>query len=381
MPYAPRLLFPMAFLLLALSGCGADAPPPDRPRTVMVAHPAPATGTAEAFAGEVRAREESPLSFRVAGNLSRRLVDAGDHVAAGQLLATLDPADQQLQADAARADLAAAEAELARVRGDHARYAALAKDRLVSRSTMDAQDAALTAAQGQARAARAQAGVAGNQAGYTELRAPRAGVIASRSAEAGQVVAAGQAVFTLAADGGREVVIAIPENRFREVAVGDPAVVEPWSAAGTRLPGRIREIAPAADPQTRTHAARVALRGDAATRVDLGQSARVYLQPRDGAAPAFAVPLSAVQRGEGGTASVWVVGPGDTLQARAVTTGAYGPETVPVRGGLQAGDWLVLAGGHLLRDGQKVAAVDRDNRPVTVAAPPRAAAAPAPAAD
>lgn len=244
----------------------------------------------------------------------------------------------------------------------------LLQQKLVSQSAYDAQAAAFKAAKGQADAARAQLEVARNQAGYAQLRAPGDGVIASRQAEAGQVVAAGQAIFTLAADSGREVLIALPEARIRQFRVGQPAQVELWSAPGEPLPARIREIAPAADAQTRTYAARVALEGAAAQAVDLGQSARVRIGG-EAAADVLQIPLTAVQRDEDGRASVWVIDPKDsTLRARPVQLGPFGDEQVPVLAGLQAGDWIVAAGGHLLREGQAVTAVDRRNRPLLQAA-------------
>jgi multidrug efflux system membrane fusion protein len=264
---------------VALAGCNSEASTIEAPRPVLVMHPGGGAEAAlTAYAGEIRAREESPLSFRVAGKLVRRDVDVGAHVRQGDLLAVLDAGDLAAQARAAQAQLTAAEAELARARADQARYAKLAGQQLVSRSALDAQNAAATAAQGQANAARANLDVARNQSAYTQLRAPHDGMIASRAAEAGQVVGAGQTVFTIAADAGREVAIALPESRIREFRVGQPVAVELWSAPGQRLPGTIREIAPAADPQARTYATRVELTGEAAKAVDLGQSARVYVQ-------------------------------------------------------------------------------------------------------
>jgi multidrug efflux system membrane fusion protein len=335
----------------ALAACGGGAKTAETPRPVLVAHPGGASAAFDAFAGEVHAREESPLSFRIGGNLVRRNVDAGARVRRGQVLAELDPGDYRLQARAARADLV-------RIQGDLDRYRKLLAQKLISQSAYDAQQAAYTAA-------KAQYDVASNQAGYTELRAPRDGVIASRLAEAGQVVAAGQTVFVLAADGGREVAIALPEADIRDFRVGQPAQIELWSAPGRRLPGRIREIAPAADAQTRTYLARVAFDGDAAQAVDLGQSARVYLLQDGGTRPALSVPLAAVQRGADGATSVWVVDPKTgKLHAKAVRLGPYGETDVPVLAGVDASDWIVAAGGHLLREGQPVVAVDRSNRPV-----------------
>ena len=339
-------------LLATLAGCGGQEPAVEAPRPVLVMHPAAGADTAPAaYAGDIRARNESPLSFRVGGNLVKRLVDAGDRVRRGQLLAELDPGDAALQASAAQA-------EMIRIGGDLERYRKLVAQKLVSQSTFDAQQAAY-------RAARAQYELARNQSAYTRLLAPADGVIATRSAEAGQTVAAGQAIYTLAGDIGREVAIALPESRIREVSVGQQVMVELWSAPGRLLPGRVREISPAADPQARTYAARVALDGDAAKAVELGQSARVYM-PQAGERAALRLPLSAVQRdGEGKPASVWVV---DAKTRRVhlapVQLGAYAEGTVPLLGGVDATAWVVAAGGHLLREGQLVSPVDRDNRPV-----------------
>ncbi|HEY0860878.1 MAG TPA: efflux RND transporter periplasmic adaptor subunit [Pseudoxanthomonas sp.] len=355
-------------LMAGLAACSADTPA-ESPRPALVVQPGGGADAAlSAYAGEVRAREESPLSFRVGGNLIRRNVDAGARVQKGEVLALLDPGDFALQAQAAQAQLAAAEADLARARGDRDRYAKLVGDQLISRSAYDAQVAAYKAAEGQARAARAQMDVMRNQEGYSQLRAPRDGVIASRQAEAGQVVAAGQTIFTLAADGGREVAIGLPENRIREFSVGQAVMIELWNAPGQRLPGTIREIAPAADAQTRTYATRVSLVGDAVQQVELGQSARVYVQ-ENGAKAALKLPLSAVQRGEDGKTSVWIVDPATgEVRARSVQLGRYGESSVPVLAGLKASDWVVAAGGHLLREGQIVAPVDRNNRPLKPAA-------------
>ena len=351
--------------MLLLGACGHDAPPAEAARPVLVVHPEGGADSAfTAYAGEIRAREENALAFRVGGNLVRRAVDVGDQVKRGQLLAELDPGDLRLQAQALQAQAAAAEAELARAAADRARYAKLAQQQLVSRSALDAQNAAYSAAAGQARAARAQLDVARNQAGYAQLRAPRDGVIAQRQAEAGQVVAAGQSIFTLAGDSGREVAIALPESRIRHFHAGQPVLVELWNAPGTRLPGTIREIAPAADPQARTYAVRIALAGDAAKAVELGQSARVYIGDDDGHA-VLRVPLAAVQRGDKGAMAVWVVDPGTRkLHLAPVQLGTFGEDSVPVLRGVTRDAWIVAAGGHLLREGQSVTPVDRDNRPV-----------------
>jgi multidrug efflux system membrane fusion protein len=370
-PSTDRLLFRACALSLSLAvvlaACGGGDAPAEPTRPVLVVLPGEGPGSApSAFAGEIRAREESPLSFRIGGQIVRRLADAGDRVHRGDVLAELDPGDERLQVDAAQAQLAAAEGELARATADQKRYAHLADEQLVSRSTLDAQNAAYIAAAGQARAARAQLATARNQSEYTQLRAPRDGVIATRNAEAGQTVTAGQAIYTLAGAAGREVAIALPESRIREFAIGQPVLVELWSQPGKRLPGRIREIAAVADPQARTYATRIALDASAAANVELGQSARVYIAgAQDAKSTALRLPLSALQRDEGGRPAVWVVDPRtNALKRVPVQVGAYDAESVPVLSGVRAGDRVVAAGGHLLREGQVVAPVDRDNRPL-----------------
>lgn len=356
-----RTAAPALAAALLLAACGKEAAPQEAPRPVLVAHPTESAHAVSAFAGEVRAREESPLSFRVGGNLIERHVDVGDHVRRGALLAVLDAGDLQAQARAAQAQLVAAQAELGRARADQARLAQLAGQQLVSRSALDAANAAATAAQGQVNAARANLDVARNQTSYTQLRAPRDGVIAARNAEAGQVVGAGQAVFSLAADGVREVAFAVPEGVVAEVKPGLLVQVEVWSKPGQRWPGTVREIAPAADAASRTYAARVSVDAPEGA-MELGQSARVYLASNGNGA--LSVPLSALQR-TGDAAAVFVVDAKTaTLKLQPVRLGPYGDERAPVRSGLSAGDWVVTAGGHLLRAGQKVVPVDRDNRPV-----------------
>lgn len=357
----------------AFTACSGKQEHPAAAVPVLVVQPGQVTAQAPVvFAGEVRARQESPLSFRVGGNLVRRHVDAGQRVKRGQLLAELDAADFALQARAAQAQLAAANADLVRARDDLARYQTLAEQQLVSRSTLDQQKAAFKAAQGQSDAARANLDVLRNQSGYAQLHAPADGVIASRDAEAGQVVSAGQTIFTLAADGGREVLIALPEATIADYAVGQPVQVEVLNRPGERLAGSLRELAAAADPQTRTYAARVSLEAADVDKVALGQSARVFSSA--GRAGTLQLPLAALQRGEKGSASVWVVDPATaTLKEATVTTGAYGSESVAVLSGVSANDWVVAAGGHLLRAGQAVTAVDRHNQPVLKPAAPAAA--------
>lgn len=355
----------LSFMAL-LAACSRQNANPEPPRPVLVARADAAFGapaTATAYAGEIRARQETALSFRIGGKLARRLVDTGERVRRGDLLAELDPGDMRLQAESLQAQLTAAEAQLARVRADQARIASLAKDQLVSRSALDQQTAALRAAEGQARAARAQRDTAFNQASYTQLRAPADGAVAARLAEAGQVLAPGQTVFAFVTDGEREVAFALPEANISDFSVGQPVLIELWNGSGRPLSGRIREIAPMADAATRTYAARASLAPEHAQQVVLGQSARVYIPTA--AEKSMELPLAAIQQGADGAAAVWIADvKAGRVRKATVRIGAYAADRVPVLSGLSPQDWVVVAGGHLLHEGQQVVAVDRSNRPV-----------------
>lgn len=357
-------------LALLLSACSGGQPDSDPPRPALVVHPGPQDLAAEAFAGDVRAHQESPLAFQIGGHLLRRLVDVGARVKQGQALAELDAGDVGLQVEAARAQLATAQADLQLAQSERERYRILADKQLVSRSQYESRDNTFKAAAARVRQANAQLDVARNQAGYASLRAPADGVIAQRQAEAGQIVAAGQAIYTFAADGDREVQISIPEQRIAAFKVGQSVQVELWTQQGRLIPGRIRELAPAADPQARTFAARIALPAGAA--VELGQSARVYAL--DGAGKGMSVPLAAVFAKDG-TPALWVLRPEahataidgasiGTLHLVPVQLGPYGEERVPVLSGIAPNDWVLAAGVHLVREGQRVEPVDRDNRPI-----------------
>jgi multidrug efflux system membrane fusion protein len=362
-----RALFivaPLAVTLL-LGGCGKEQVTEQRARPVMVVQPQPALGQLESYPGEVRARFEPDLAFRIAGEVSKRLVDSGDQVSKGQVLAELDPQDVQLQLSAMQAQVAAAEANLSLVRSERDRYRQLLERQLVSKSQYENAENLYQAGEARLKQARAEFNVTRNQAGYAVLRAPRAGVISRRMLEVGQVVAAGQTVFSLAADGEREIVISLPEGNIGNFSIGQPVRIELWSRPGSFLNGRLREISPAADSMSRTYQARVSIDEDANEPVDLGQSAQVFVS-QAGDIP-LSVPLAALTS-DAGQAYVWIVDPvSSALQRVAVKAGPYGESQVPVLQGLESTDWVVAAGLQVLTEGTKVRPVDRDNRPVILA--------------
>lgn len=349
---APRLL---GCLLLGLAACGKEAPAPTpAARAVLVHEVRGAAGQQAEYSGEVRARHEVALGFRVGGKLVARLVDVGQQVAAGQVLARLDAGDFALNSRGAEASLAAAAAERAYAEAEARRYRDLRAQNFVSAALLDAKETALKAAEEKHKALATQAGLARNQAGYAELRSDTAGVVAAVLAEAGQVVAAGQPVLRVAKSGEREVVIAVPENRVDALAQAGELAVSLWALPEVRFRGRVREIAPQADPVTRTFAARVSILG-ADARVRLGQTARVHL-PVTGTA--LLIPAGSVfQRGK--QPAVWIVGADGRVHLQAVTVAAWREDGVALSGGLPAGSRIVAAGAHKLTEGEAVRVLDR----------------------
>lgn len=350
---------------IELTGCSTRAAAPETPRFALVAHPQDIdSSVAEVYSGDVRARYESQLGFRVAGKIRARLVDVGSHVEAGQPLAELDPLDLKLQVASAQATLSSAQAARDLAQSEHDRYRALLDKHFISQTQFDTQVNTLKAAQAQVEQARAALAVARNQAEYTTLRADHAGVITTLGAETGQVVAAGQTVATLARDGAFEVEIAVPENRVADYRVGEPAVLEAWADEGKHLAGRLREIAPEADRMTRTYRVRVSL-DDAPAALKLGQTVRVYFATADGEASQV-IPLSALYE-KTGKPAVWIVDQRTRqVHLTAVDVASYREQGVVLRSGVDPAQWIVTAGVHKLRDGDVVTPVDALNKPVAL---------------
>lgn len=348
------------FCALLLAGCEQPEEQPLPPRPVLVAQPEPAHKGAGMYPGEVRARFQPELAFRVGGKIIRRHAETGQQVKTGELLAELDPADLQLQVQAMQAQQLDARAGLALARDELQRYRKLHERSLLSQSQLDSLQTREKSARARLEQADAALANARNQLQYSKLLAPRDGIIAQTLVESGQVVAAGRPVFVLAADGPREVEFSIPEQAYAAFALGQQVQVSLLNQPHQRLDGRIRELARAADPRSRTYSARVSL-GDAVA--ELGQSARVHVSGAD--SNEWFLPLSAVD-GEGQQAFVWRFRPeSGQVERRPVQVRGYDGQHVLVGQGVQADDWLVMAGVHLLLEGQQVRALDVHNRPLT----------------
>ncbi len=346
-------------LVVALAAIAACSPPPPagedvRPVRVMIVNPLVAPTAAE-LAGEVRPRIETRMGFQVAGRIARRLVDVGQTVRIGQTLATLDPADYQLGLTAARAQVAAAQVDRDQQRLDYKRFEELSRQGFISGADLERRKASLDAAEARYAQAAAQADVSGNQAAYSTLHATVAGVVTAIDAEAGQVVTAGQSVVRVARTDEKEVAVAIPEGQLDVLRrIGDVRV-RLW-AGDRELRGKVREIAPVADPATRTYAARITLIDPPAT-VALGMSATVTF-----VAPAItgviSVPLQALFK-DGDATYVWLVDRAAlTVSRSAVKLVNVSGNDVVLASGVAPGDTVVTAGVHLLKQGQKVKLLD-----------------------
>ncbi|MGE0357663.1 MAG: efflux RND transporter periplasmic adaptor subunit [Burkholderiales bacterium] len=342
---------------LALAACSGprDTAEPVRPVLATVVAPG-AASTREVYSGELRARVETDLAFRIGGKIAARLADAGNRVTRGQALARLDPRDAALAADAARAQLATAQAEHALAQAEYERATDLLARRFISQSAHDAREAAFSASRARVEQARSQAAISANQEAYTTLVADADGVVVSVSAEPGQVVAAGQSVLRLARDGEMEVVIDAPESQVARLRPGQEVAIFLWADPGRRFPGRVREIAGGADPVTRTFKVRVsAAKTPPGARV--GMSASVALRASDDAT-LVVVPLAALLRAPNG-AAVWVVDPKTSrVKRRKVELGEYREDGATILGGLAAGETVVTAGVHKLREDQPVRLAD-----------------------
>lgn len=337
--------------LALLAACGQDAPPASKPRTVLVQAATPADQRQSSFTGEVRARHETDLAFRVGGKITARLVDTGQDIRAGHALARLDPSDLELAASAARAQLAAAESDFNTAKNERERYADLLAKKFVSQTAFDAKDNAFNSAQARLSQARAQSRISANQSDYGTLSSDRAGIVTAILAEAGQVVAAGQPVLRVARPEEKEIAIAVPESRLAEVRAAKGWTVDLWADPKTALRGELRELAPAADAATRTYAARIRLL-QAPDSLRLGMTARVTLAGEAGTV--VKVPLSAVVH-SGKQAQVWVVADGK-LAVRPVSDLRFVEDGALIGQGVQVGDQVVVAGSASLVADQAVTA-------------------------
>ncbi len=340
-----------ALLITACAPTEVAAPESPRPVRTVVAGSSTSSTTA-AYSGEVRARYESNLSFRTSGKVLSRLVEVGSHVKAGQPLMRLDTAQETLQVASADADVEASRSRIAKLQLDISRTEPLLSRKFASQSELDTLKQALDEAQAGLKMALARQQINLNLRGFSELRAERTGIVTAISAEAGQVVGAGQPVLVVAADGEREVVVSVPESRVEELRQAKDMQVSVWALPGKHYKAVLRELAPDTDTVTRTYSARVRIT-NADESLRLGMTAVVHLVDTE-TSSAIRLPLTAIYN-KTGDALVWVLNPKtQQVSSRKVVLGGAQNDTVWVKEGLSGGETVVTAGANLLVEGQKV---------------------------
>ncbi len=348
-----RLFLWPALLIGLLSACQREAqvPAPEiRPVRAVTIEKLTAGGTVT-MTGTVQAQTEINQSFRIDGRMIERTVDVGDTVRPGQLIARLDPQNEEAGLQSARAQLTAARAQLVEARNNFERMSGLVVEDAVSRAQYEQAEALLKTAEAQVESAQSAVVVAQNRLSYTRLVSDVAGVVTARGPQPGEVVSAGRMIIQVAREGGRDAVFDVPAQ-VKDSAPKNPEITvalvdEPQVAAS----GRVREVSPRADPVTGTFAVRVRLIDPpAAMRLGSTVSGRMRLD----AAPGIRIPATALVRSEGKTA-VWVFDKqSGTVSLRNIAVGNADARTVQVASGLSPGDVVVTAGVQALRPGQKV---------------------------
>lgn len=343
-----------------LSGCAPSKTPEHedvRPvRSVIAGRTLGSVGAN--YSGEIHARYESQLGFRTGGKIVARLVEVGTQVKRGQPLLQLDPSQELLMVNAASADVDAASSRVAQSKIDLQRAEQLLTKNFASQAEVDNQRLALNQAEAQLRSAQARQQINTNVRGFTTLTADRDGVVSAINAEAGTVVAAGQPVVTVDADGEREVTISIPESRVDELRNAKSLQISVWAHPGKFWKGTLRELAPNTDNVTRTYSARITIEQPDPNLLRLGMTASVFAPDVEGSG-AIRLPLTAIVYHQA-QRQVWVVDPTTKrVASRNVQLGAAQNDSVLIVSGLKGGEIVVTAGVHQLHADQLVKLLDQ----------------------
>jgi RND family efflux transporter MFP subunit len=343
-------------LMLVLTACHKEekaAAPNIRPVRTVTVEPSEA-GETVSLTGEIKPRYEADIGFRVNGKILERPVDVGTPVKKGDLLARLDPQQYRQDFEVAKAEVAKADAEVARSQAQEYRQRELLKNGHTTQVAYDQALKTFKTAQAQADAARAKQVQASENLGYTDLRADNDGVISAIGAEPGQVVSAGQMVIRLAQPGEREAVFNLAEVAFKNPPKNPTVEVKLVSNPDIKTEGKVRYISPQADPATRTFTVRVSL-PDAPSQMRLGANVIGSVTVNQGSS--ISIPGSALFQKDGQPA-VWLVEKDGTVQLKPITVQRYQGDSVVVGDGLAQGDVVVTAGVQKLLPGQKVALMD-----------------------
>jgi len=349
--FKPQILW-VALIAATVAGCDRKPPPAAQVRPVRtVTVESGADGETVSLTGQVRAKDQVNLAFRLDGRMIERPVNVGDVLMAGQVVARLDPQNQQNALRSAQDNVASAEAVLTQARLTFWRQQVLLQEGWTPRARFDEAQQALATAQAQVDSLQAQVRIAQDQLGYTDLFADAPGVVIAKGAEPGEVVRAGQMIVNVARQGGRDAVFDVSEQLIR-TGPRDPVVqIALTNDPSVRATGRVREVSPQADPATRTFQVKVGII-DPPPAMELG--ATVTGSIKLPAPSGLQIPPSALTEADGRPA-VWVVDPkSQTVSLHNVDVSRYDPANVVVSRGLDAGEIVVTAGVQTLHPGQKV---------------------------
>src|SRR5258707_14382183 len=345
----------LALAVIALAGCNeiaAEKAAPGRPVLVATVH-YEASSPERSFVGTIRPRIETDMGFRVPGKIAKRLVEVGQTVEVGQPLATLDEIDLKLQAEQSEAEFRAATGVLAQASASEQRAKDLRAKGWTTDAALDTSRAAADEARARLNRAERSVELTKNSLSYASLEADTRGVVTATLVEPGQVVSSGQTAIRVARLGEKEAVVAIPETLVGRARSG-VATVTLWSEANKKYAAKLREIAPMADPATRTYLAKFSL-PDAGDTVSLGMTATLTLA--DPATTRVArLPLSALFN-QGGDPSLYIVDDQGDVTLKPVTVKSYESNNVVISGGVDEGAKVVALGVQKLDPTQKVRVV------------------------
>ncbi len=347
-----RKLNSLLLASLFLAACQKPLPPPEPVRPVKTLIIEAQQGqTSLTLAGEVRARFETALAFRVGGKVVERHVNLGETVKRGQILAKLEPTDLQLNSQSNAAAVAGARVELQLAEAELTRYRVLREKNFISSAVLDQKQAAMEGASARLAAAESAHSGANRQVGYTTLTANADGVVTWLDLNIGQVVTTGQSLLKIAHSDSREIEVHVAEADLSRFKSAYAYRISLNAMPATHFNGNLRELAGAADPVTRSFAARISI-GQPAEALGLGMSATV--SDLQNAASVIRLPLVAVFSRDGKPMAWKIDQASSTVHAISLTTGAIDDNDVIIEHGLQAGDKIVTAGANLLREGQKI---------------------------
>lgn len=309
------------------------------------------------YSGEVRGRFERQLAFQVGGKVTKRFIELGSTVRAGEVLMQIDSKDLQQTVNSSSAQVYSAESQLKLAKNNLSRYQQLYAQGAISRAQLDQYQNEYEVASASVQQTSAQLSQGVNQLNYSLLYADQPGIISSISVEAGQVVSAGQTILTIVQDGEREIEISVPENRIEELRKATQFKVAFWALPSTTVEGKVREIAPMADATTRTYKVRISLINPP-QEIKLGMTAAVTISNAMQTA-SLTIPLSAVYQTDS-SPQVWVI-KDNVVNLRSVQTGNFSGNQIQILAGLNPGETIVTAGVQKLRPGQKVRTIGGDN--------------------